>query len=43
MTGKLIPITACHSFQSSGKIANNPCKNGMYKIAKWSDMDNAIA
>lgn len=38
-----MPITACHSFQSSGTIANSPCKKGMYKIAKWRDMDNTIA
>lgn len=24
-------------------MANNPCKNGMYKIAKWSDIDSMMA
>ena len=29
MTGILISNTACHSFQLSGTIENNPCKKGV--------------
>lgn len=43
ITGALISNTAFHSSQFNGKIEKSCCKNGIYRIAKWRDMDSMIA
>lgn len=43
MTGRLIKITACHSFQFRGTMAKRPCRKGMYSRAKCSTIDSEMA
>jgi len=43
MIGTLSHRTACHSFQSRGTIEKRPCKNGMYKRAKWRAIEREMA
>lgn len=42
-TGALIARTAFHSVQFNGKIENNVCKNGIYRMAKWRVIDRMMA